>query len=81
MGCALHFDTWVPNFGIQEHMPHNELTEALFPHDYRFDKGDFIVGEKPGHGVDFNEELAREYPYQAASLPVNRLEDGTLWSW
>jgi mannonate dehydratase len=24
MGAALHFDTWVPNFGIQEHMVHSE---------------------------------------------------------
>ena len=27
MGAALHFDLAVPNFGIQEHMPHNEATD------------------------------------------------------
>ena len=36
MGAALHFDTWVPNFGIQEYMFHSEETNAVFPHDYAF---------------------------------------------
>ena len=31
--------------------------------------------------VHINEELAARYPYKRASLPVNRLEDGTLWHW
>ena len=81
MGAALHFDTWVPNFGIQEHMPHSEEIEAVFPHAYRFEDGHFTPGEAPGHGVDIDEVLAGKYPYRRASLPVNRLEDGTLWHW
>ncbi|MDD0839034.1 D-galactonate dehydratase family protein [Curvibacter sp. HBC61] len=82
IGAALHFDTWVPNFGIQEYMPHTEATLAVFPHDYRFEQGFMYCGETPGHGVDIDEALAARYPYQRAYLPVNRLQhDGTLWSW
>ena len=81
MGAALHFDYWVPNFGIQEHMAHNELTEQVFTHAYEFKDGFFTPGEKPGHGVDIDEALAAKYPYKRACLPVNRLEDGTLWHW
>lgn len=81
MGAALHFDYWVPNFGIQEHMPHSELMESVFTRHYEFKDGYFIPGEAPGHGVDINEALAEKYPYQRACLPVNRLEDGTLWHW
>jgi mannonate dehydratase len=81
MGAALHFDYWVPNFGIQEHMPHSELMESVFTVDYHFDRGFFTPGEAPGHGVDINEKLAAKYPYKRAALPVNRLEDGTLWHW
>lgn len=81
LGAAVHFDTWVPNFGIQEHMPYTEATEAVFSHDYRFEDGHFVVGEQPGHGVDIDEEKAKQHPYKRASLPVNRLEDGTLWHW
>ncbi len=81
MGAALHFDYWVPNFGIQEHMAHNELTEQVFTHAYEFKDGFFTPGEAPGHGVDIDEALAAKYPYKRACLPVNRLEDGTLWHW
>jgi mannonate dehydratase len=81
MGAALHFDYWVPNFGIQEHMAHSEQMEEVFTRDYQFDDGYFTPGEKIGHGVDINEKLAAKYPYKRACLPVNRLEDGTLWHW
>ncbi len=81
MGAALHFDYWVPNFGIQEHMAHSAQMEEVFPHAYQFDNGYFTPGEAPGHGVDIDEKLAAKYPYKRACLPVNRLEDGTLWHW
>ncbi|MBO9581878.1 MAG: D-galactonate dehydratase family protein [Sphingobium sp.] len=81
MGAALHFDTWVPNFGIQEYMRHTEETDAVFPHDYRFEDGHLICGEAPGHGVDIDEALAAKHPYKRAYLPVARLEDGTMWNW
>jgi mannonate dehydratase len=81
MGCALHFDTWVPNFGIQEYMRHTPETDAVFPHDYRFEKGELFCGETPGHGVEIDEELAAKYPYKPAALPVARLADGTMWNW
>ena len=81
MGAALHFDTWVPNFGIQEYMRHSEETDEVFPHDYTFKDGFLYPGEAPGHGVDIDEELAAKFPYRRAYLPVNRLEDGTLWNW
>ena len=81
MGAALHFDLWVPNFGIQEYMRHTPETDAVFPHAYSFADGYLHPGEAPGHGVDIDEALAARYPYRPASLPVNRLEDGTLFNW
>jgi mannonate dehydratase len=81
MGAALHFDTWVPNFGIQEYMRHTPETDAVFPHDYSFASGCLFAGEAPGHGVDIDEVLAAKYPYRPAHLPVARLEDGTMWNW
>lgn len=81
MGAALHFDTWVPNFGIQEYMRHTPQTDTVFPHAYRFDSGYLHPGDAPGHGVDIDEALAARYPYRPSALPVNRLEDGTMWNW
>jgi mannonate dehydratase len=81
MGAALHFDLSISNFGIQEYMRHTEATDAVFPHAYSFENGRLHPGETPGIGVDLDENLAAKYPYQRRSLPVNRLEDGTVHDW
>ncbi|MEG3175333.1 D-mannonate dehydratase ManD [Sphingomonas sp. RB3P16] len=81
MGAALHLDRWVPNFGIQEYAFHPPEAQEVFPHEWRLEDGYLLSGEKPGHGVEFNEELAARYPYKRAYLDVARLEDGTLWHW
>ena len=81
MGAALHFDLSVPNFGIQEHMPHAPLTDEVFPHAYSFNQGVMHPGETPGHGVEIDEKLAAKFPYKRAYLPVCRLEDGTMHNW
>jgi mannonate dehydratase len=81
MASALHFDLSIPNFGIQEYMRHTEQTDTVFPHAYTYDTGYLHPGEKPGHGADIDEKEAAKYPYKRAYLPVNRLEDGTLFNW
>jgi mannonate dehydratase len=82
MGAALHLDLAIPNFGIQEHMPHTAETDAVFPHAYQFENGFMHPGDVPGHGVTIDEALAAKYPYRRAFLPVNRLQhDGSLWHW
>jgi mannonate dehydratase len=81
MGAALHFDAWVPNFGIQEYMRHSPETLQVFPHDYTFRDGRLFCGESAGHGVDLDEALAARYPYSPKQLPIARLEDGSMWDW
>lgn len=81
MAAALHFDLSIPNFGVQEYMRHTEETDAVFPHAYTFENGMMHPGDKPGLGVDIDEELAAKYEYKRAFLPVNRLEDGTMFNW
>jgi len=81
LAAALNFGLWVPNFGIQEYMRHTGETDAVFPHQYRFDDGYLHPGDSPGLGVELDEKLAARYPYTRAYLPVNRLEDGTLHDW
>ena len=81
MAAALHFDLSVPNFGIQEYMRHSDATDAVFPHAYTFADGMMHPGNEPGLGVDIDTELARQHPYQRAYLPVNRLQDGSMYNW
>lgn len=81
MGANIHIDLWVPNFGIQEFSGYTPLMHEVFPHAWRQEGGYLHPGEAPGHGVDIDEALAAKYPYERAYLPVNRLEDGTIWNW
>jgi mannonate dehydratase len=81
MGASLHLNLAIPNFGIQEYMRHTPETDAVFPHAHVFADGSLHPGEEPGHGVDIDEAAAAKFPYRRAYLPVNRLEDGTLWNW
>ena len=81
MAAALHFDLSVHNFGIQEYMPHTDETDRVFPHAYVFADGALHPGNEPGLGVDIDEALAAQYPYDRAYLPVARRTDGTVHSW
>ena len=81
MAAAVNFDLWAPNFGIQELMPHAEVTDEVFPHNYRFEDGYLVMDEVPGLGVDIDEKRAAQYPYERAYLPVARLRDGSMWNW
>jgi mannonate dehydratase len=81
MAAALHFDLSVHNFGIQEYMRHSDETDLVFPHAYTFDRGTMHPGDRPGLGVDIDEEIAATHPYDPAYLPVNRRADGTVHPW
>ena len=81
LAACLHFGTAINNFGIQEYMGFPKEVSDVFLTGYEFLEGFFTVSESPGLGVDFDEEKAKNYPYKKAYLPVNRLEDGTLFSW
>ena len=81
MAAALHFDFAINNFGIQELMPHEEIVNEVFSHNYWFEDGYMYLEEKPGLGVDIDEKAAEKYPYERASLPVNRKTDGSMFYW
>ncbi|PRX49332.1 D-mannonate dehydratase [Prauserella shujinwangii] len=81
LAAALHLDISIPNFGLQEYMRHTAETDAVFPHGYHFADGYLHPGEEPGLGVDIDEDAAARHPYRPASLPVNRLADGTMHPW
>jgi mannonate dehydratase len=81
MAAALHFDLSVHNFGIQEYMRHTPETDKVFPHAYSFENGVMYPGDASGLGIDIDESLASQYPYQRAYLPINRKLDGTMHDW
>lgn len=82
LAAHMQLNTWAPNFGIQEFVGFgNDISKEIFKHDMRLEDGMVYVSERPGLGIDFDEALAKKYPYKRSYLPVCRLEDGTLWHW
>ncbi|HEV7344607.1 MAG TPA: D-mannonate dehydratase ManD [Devosia sp.] len=81
MGCNIHVDTAINNFGIQEFSGYTEQTLEMFPRAWSYERGYLQPGEAPGHGVDIDEAVAARHPYQPSYLPIARLQDGTLTSW
>lgn len=81
MGCNIHIDRWIPNFGIQEFSGYTDATHEMFPCTWSYERGYLYSGEAPGHGVDIDETIAAKHPYEPAYLPVARLEDGSMWNW
>jgi len=81
LAASLHFDLAINNFGIQEYMPHQDVVHEVFSVPYRYSDGFMTIGDQPGIGVDIDEDEAEKYPYQRASLPVNRKSDGTMFYW
>lgn len=75
----LHLDVWSPNFGIQEWYRPSELDYEMFPGLPEIRNGYLYPNDKPGLGIDINEELAAKYPCQdiVEQWTQTRLPDGT----
>lgn len=81
MAAALHLGLAIHNFGIQEYMQHGTRTNSVFQQSFTWTDGLLHPGNRPGLGVDLDTDEARQYPYQRAYLPFNRLADGTIHDW
>ena len=81
LAACLHFGMAINNFGIQEYMGYTETTMKAFTFEHMFSEGYFELSDKPGLGVSLNIDEAEKHPYKKAYLPINRLEDGTLYHW
>jgi mannonate dehydratase len=75
----LHLDLWAPNFGIQEWCRFDSLVYDMFPGLPEVRGGYMYPNDKPGLGIDFNEELAAKYPCQDSVdwWTQTRLPDGS----
>ncbi len=75
----IHLDMVAPNFGIQEWAGISERLYEVFPGAPE-QKGGFVyIHDKPGLGIDINEEKAAEYPCNegVTTWTQTRLPDGT----
>ena len=79
MAANIHMDISSPNSGIQEYCAVNDAMREIFRGTPEPVKGYFYPIDKPGLGVDINEELAGQYPcrHDIPQWTNARLPDGT----
>lgn len=73
----MHLNIWAPNCGIQEFVgPGNRQIREVFQQRVTIEGGAAHVSDKPGLGIEVDEDAAARYPYKRTYLPVCRLETG-----
>lgn len=79
VAANLHIDMSISNFGIQEWTPMNDALYEVFPGAPRIEAGYAYLDNRPGLGVDIDEEEAKKYPYIGGipSWTMARTPDGT----
>jgi mannonate dehydratase len=75
----LHLDLSSPNFGIQEWSGFPDTVREVFPGCPEVRNGYMYPNDKPGLGIDIDEELAAKFPCEdfLDKWTVARLPDGT----
>ncbi len=58
LAAELHVGLAIHNFGIQEYMQHSDKTNTVFEQSMTFEDGYLHPGDRPGLGVELNEEAA-----------------------
>jgi mannonate dehydratase len=76
--AAVNIDYAIPNFGVQEWITFAPETYEVMPGACQMEDGMVKLPQRPGLGIDINEELAAKYPYQRAYMPLIRRVDGTV---
>jgi len=78
----LHLDLACHNFGIQEVINFSEELYEVFPGTPELRAGYLWANDKPGFGVDIDEDKAATYPItvQPIEWTQSRWPDGTLWT-
>ena len=83
--ATVHLAAAVPNFAWLEHRVSPTETLApnfdLYPQQLQAEGSRIYVPDTPGLGVDFNEELAKEKPFEFWEAPHPRRLDGSRTNW
>ncbi|WP_455648276.1 enolase C-terminal domain-like protein [Lonepinella koalarum] len=79
VAANLHLDMCSTNLGIQEWTPMCDALYDVFPDAPTIDYGYAYLNDKPGLGVDIDEEKAKKYPVEGGipSWTMARIPDGT----
>jgi mannonate dehydratase len=75
----VHLDVSSPNFGVQEWSGFSDTLQEVFPGCPELRNGYAYPNDKPGLGIDLNEDLAARFPCEdgVEQWTQTRLPDGT----
>jgi galactonate dehydratase len=80
--ASLHLNLASPNVGVMEmpRKPGSMLTDVV-PVQVPFEDGYLLPPDAPGLGIVFDEEAAKQHPFQMRELPHWRRLDGSVTNW
>lgn len=79
VAANMHIDLSITNLGIQEYTPMNDDLREVFPGCPEIDQGYAYLSDRPGLGIDIDEQKAKKFPV-IGGLPSwtnARTPDGT----
>lgn len=80
--ACLHLNLSCPNVGVQEqpYKPGTFLTDVV-PVQPEWEDGHLLPSARPGLGVEFDREAAKDRPFRMTELPHLRRPDGSVTNW
>ncbi|MBI2950812.1 galactonate dehydratase [bacterium] len=80
--ACLHLDVATDNFAVQEGgRVGSAFMQDVFPVQVPYEAGYLLPPERPGLGVEFDEQAAAKHPFQWGHGPRLRRLDGSLTNW
>ena len=78
---SLHLDSIIPNFLIQERLFLNDWRNEVITEPIRVENGYVRLNDRPGWGIELNEELCRAHPAETPYTPQLYRPDGSVCDW
>lgn len=78
---SMHLDAIMPNFLIQERLYLNDWRNEVITEPLVVKDGFLALNDKPGWGIELDEELCRAHPEIPIAMPRLFREDGSVCDW
>jgi galactonate dehydratase len=80
--ACVHLDIATDNFAVQEGgLLGRSVLEDIFPVQLPYQAGHILAPDKPGLGIEFNEEACAKYPFKWQHGPRLHRADGSFTNW
>ena len=78
---SLHLDAILPNFLIQERLFLNDWRNEVITEPLKVENGYITLNDKPGWGIELNEEVCKAHPPIVPYTPRLHRPDGAVCDW